>query len=93
MIDSSSNPRLGYYGTGTIDVAVKKILEDNDLPYLPKNIEKSRTVDKVEGKNETPIDLVFHLCKQTKPIKGASPESGIEIHSPLSSSHKNLFLQ
>ena len=38
MIDSSSNPRLGYYGTGTIDVAVKKILEDNDLPYLPKNI-------------------------------------------------------
>ena len=49
MIDSSSNPRLGYYGTGTIDVAVKKILEDNDLPYLPKNIDKSRTVDKDEG--------------------------------------------
>ena len=71
IIDSSSNPRLGYYGTGTIDDAVKKILEDNDLPYLPKNIEKSRTLDKVEGKNETPIDLIFHLCKQTKPIKGA----------------------
>ena len=29
------------------------------------------------------------IVVSTKPIKGASPESGIETHSPLSSSHKN----
>ena len=28
-----------------------------------------------------------------KPINGASPESGIAIHSPLSSSHEILFGQ
>ena len=71
VVDATSSPSLGYYGTGTIDAAVKKILEDNNLPYLPKNIEKSRTLDKVEGNNQTPIDLIFHLCKKCKPIKGA----------------------
>ena len=56
VVDATSSPSLGYYGTGTIDAAVKKILEDNNLPYLPKNIEKSRTLDKVEGNNQTPIE-------------------------------------
>ena len=72
IINTTSNPKLGYYGMGTVDDAVKKILQENGLPYLPKNIEKTQTVDKVEGKNETPIDLVFHLCKKCKPIKGAA---------------------
>ena len=65
MINTTSNPRLGYYGIGTVDDAVKKILQENNLPFLEKNIEKTQTVDKVEGKNETPIDLVFHLCKKS----------------------------
>ena len=71
IINTTSNPKLGYYGIGTVDDAVKKILQENNLPFLEKNIEKTQTVDKVEGKNETPIDLVFHLCKKCKPIKGA----------------------
>ena len=71
IINTTSNPKLGYYGIGTVDNAVKKILRENNLPFLEKNIEKTQTVDKVEGKNETPIDLVFHLCKKCKPIKGA----------------------
>ena len=32
VVDTTSSPSLGYYGTGTIDAAVKKILEDNNLP-------------------------------------------------------------
>ena len=28
-IDSSNNPRLGFYGVGTIDESVKKILKEN----------------------------------------------------------------
>ena len=71
IINTTSNPKLGYYGIGTVDDAVKKILQENNLPFLEKNIEKTQTVDKVEGKNATPIDLVFHLCKKCKPIKGA----------------------
>ena len=71
IINTTSNPKLGYYGIGTVDDAVKKILQENNLPFLEKNIEKTQTVDKVEGKNKTPIDLVFHLCKKCKPIKGA----------------------
>jgi len=71
IINTTSNPKLGYYGIGTVDDAVKKILKENNLPFLEKNIEKTQTVDKVEGNNETPIDLVFHLCKKCKPIKGA----------------------
>ena len=70
-IDTASKPRLSYYGIGTLDEAVKKILKENNLPFLDKNIEKSSTLDKVEGKNETPIDLIFHLTKKTKPITGA----------------------
>ena len=70
-IDTASKPRLGFYGIGTIDEAVKKILKENNLPFLDKNIEKSSTLDKVEGKNETPIDLIFHLSKKTKPVTGA----------------------
>ena len=70
-IDTASKPRLGYYGIGTIDEAVKKILKENNLPFLEKNIEKSSTLDKVDGKNETPIDLIFHLSKKTKPVTGA----------------------
>ena len=70
-IDTASKPRLSYYGIGTLDEAVKKILKENNLPFLDKNIEKSSTLDKVEGKNETPIDIIFHLSKKTKPITGA----------------------
>ena len=70
-IDTASKPRLSYYGIGTLDEAVKKILRENKLPFLDKNIEKSSTLDKVEGKNETPIDIIFHLSKKTKPITGA----------------------
>ena len=70
-IDTASKPRLGSYGVGTIDEAVKKILKENNLPFLEKNIEKSSTLDKVDGQNETPIDLIFHLSKKTKPITGA----------------------
>tara|TARA_B100000614_G_scaffold162025_1_gene144293 strand:+ start:1407 stop:2768 length:1362 start_codon:yes stop_codon:yes gene_type:complete len=70
-IDVASKPRLGYYGIGTIDEAVKKILKENNLPFLEENIEKSSTLDKVDGKNETPIDLIFHLSKKTKPVTGA----------------------
>ena len=33
------------------------------------------------------------MVVSTKPIKGTSPESGIEIHSPLRSSHDILFVQ
>jgi len=70
-VDTANNPRLGYYGIGTIDQAVKKILKENDLPFFDRNIEKSSTNDKIEGRNETPLDLIFHLSKKTKPIKGA----------------------
>tara|TARA_R100001460_G_scaffold103371_1_gene148496 strand:- start:1075 stop:2433 length:1359 start_codon:yes stop_codon:yes gene_type:complete len=70
-VDSSNDPRLGFYGIGTLDEAVKKILKENKLPFLERNIEKSRTTDKVEGRNETPIDLIFHLSKKSKPVKGA----------------------
>jgi len=70
-IDNASKPRLGYYGIGTIDEAVKKILQENGLPYLDKNIEKTQTRDKVEGRNETPIDLIFSLCKKCRPVSGA----------------------
>ncbi len=70
-IDSASKPRLGFYGIGTVDEAVKKILQENGLPYLPKNIEKTQTRDKVEGRNETPIDLIFSLCKKCRPVSGA----------------------
>ena len=70
-VDTASKPRLSYYGIGTIDEAVKKILTENNLPFLEENIEKSRTSDKVEGKNESPLDLIFHLVKKTKPITGA----------------------
>ena len=70
-VDTSSKPRLGHYGIGTIDEAVKKILKENNLPFLEENIEKSSTLDKVDGKNETPIDLIFHLSKKTKPVTGA----------------------
>jgi len=70
-VDTASKPRLGSYGVGTIDEAVKKILKENNLPFLDKNIEKSSTLDKVDGQNETPIDLIFHLSKKTKPVTGA----------------------
>ena len=70
-IDSSNNPRLGFYGVGTIDESVKKILKENKLPYRNENIEKSSTIDKVEGKNQTPIDLIFNLSRKCKPVKGA----------------------
>ena len=70
-VDTASKPRLGFYGVGTIDQAVKKILRENNLPFREENIEKSSTVDKIEGKNETPIDLIFHLSKKTKPVSGA----------------------
>ena len=70
-IESSSNPRLGTYGIGTVDESVKKILKENKLPFRNENIEKSSTVDKIEGKNETPIDLIFNLTRKCKPVKGA----------------------
>ena len=70
-VDTASKPRLSYYGIGTIDEAVRKILTENNLPFLDENVEKSRTSDKVEGKNESPLDLIFHLAKKTKPITGA----------------------
>ena len=70
-IDSSSNPRLSSYGIGTVDESVKKILKENKLPFRNENIEKSSTVDKIEGKNETPIDLIFNLTRKCKPVKGA----------------------
>ena len=70
-IDSSNNPRLGTYGIGTVDESVKKILKENKLPFRNENIEKSSTVDKIEGKNETPIDLIFNLTRKCKPVKGA----------------------
>ena len=70
-IDSSNNPRLGFYGVGTIDESVKKILKENKLPYSNENIEKSSTIDKIEGKNQTPIDLIFNLSRKCKPVKGA----------------------
>ena len=70
-IDSSSNPRLSSYGIGTVDESVKKILKENKLPFRNENIEKSSTVDKIEGKNETPIDLIFNLSRKCKPVKGA----------------------
>ena len=70
-IDSSNNPKLSTYGIGTIDESVKKILIESKLPFRNENIEKSSTVDKVEGKNETPIDIIFNLSKKSKPIKGA----------------------
>ena len=70
-IDNSNNPKLGSYGIGTIDETVKKILKENKLPFKNENIEKSSTVDKIEGKNETPIDLIFNLSRKTKPVKGA----------------------
>tara|TARA_Y100000816_G_scaffold117839_1_gene82658 strand:+ start:794 stop:2113 length:1320 start_codon:yes stop_codon:yes gene_type:complete len=70
-IDSSNNPRLGTYGIGTVDESVKKILIENKLPFKNENIEKSSTVDKIEGKNETPIDLIFNLSRKCKPVKGA----------------------
>ena len=70
-IESSSNPRLSSYGIGTVDESVKKILKENKLPFRNKNIEKSSTVDKIEGKNETPIDLIFNLTRKCKPVKGA----------------------
>ena len=70
-IDSSNNPRLGFYGVGTIDESVKKILKENKLPYRNENIEKSSTIDKIEGKNQTPIDLIFNLSRKCKPVKGA----------------------
>ena len=40
-IDNISKPRLGHYGIGTVDDAVKKILQENNLPFLEKNIEKN----------------------------------------------------
>ena len=70
-IESSSNPRLSSYGIGTVDESVKKILKENKLPFRNENIEKSSTVDKIEGKNETPIDLIFNLSRKSKPVKGA----------------------
>ena len=70
-IESSSNPRLSSYGIGTVDESVKKILKENKLPFRNENIEKSSTVDKIEGKNETPIDLIFNLTRKCKPVKGA----------------------
>ena len=70
-IENSNNPKLGSYGIGTIDETVKKILKENKLPFRNENIEKSSTVDKVEGKNETPIDLIFNLSRKSKPVKGA----------------------
>ena len=70
-IDSSNNPKLSTYGIGTIDESVKKILIESKLPFRNENIEKSSTVDKVEGKNETPIDIIFNLSKKSKPLKGA----------------------
>ena len=70
-IESSSNPRLSSYGIGTVDESVKKILKENKLPFRNENIEKSSTVDKIEGKNETPIDLIFNLSRKCKPVKGA----------------------
>ena len=70
-IESSNNPRLSSYGIGTIDESVKKILKENKLPFRNENIEKSSTVDKIEGKNETPIDLIFNLSRKCKPVKGA----------------------
>ena len=70
-IDSSSNPRLSSYGIGTVDESVKKILKENKLPFRNENIEKSSTVDKIEGKNETPIDLILNLTRKCKPVKGA----------------------
>ena len=70
-IENSNNPKLGSYGIGTIDETVKKILKENKLPFRNENIEKSSTVDKVEGKNETPIDLIFNLSRKIKPVKGA----------------------
>ena len=70
-IESSNNPRLSSYGIGTVDESVKKILKENKLPFRNENIEKSSTVDKIEGKNETPIDLIFNLTRKCKPVKGA----------------------
>lgn len=70
-IESSNNPRLSSYGIGTVDESVKKILKENKLPFRNENIEKSSTVDKIEGKNETPIDLIFNLSRKCKPVKGA----------------------
>ena len=70
-IENSNNPKLGSYGIGTIDETVKKILKENKLPFRNENIEKSSTVDKIEGKNETPIDLIFNLSRKSKPVKGA----------------------
>jgi len=70
-IESSSNPRLSSYGIGTVDESVKKILKENKFPFRNENIEKSSTVDKIEGKNETPIDLIFNLTRKCKPVKGA----------------------
>ena len=70
-IESSNNPRLSSYGIGTVDESVKKILKENKLPFRNENIEKSSTVDKIEGKNETPIDLIFNLSRKSKPVKGA----------------------
>ena len=70
-IDSSNNPRLGTYGIGTVDESVKKILKENKLPFRNENIEKSSTLDKIEGKNETPIDLIFNLTRKCKHVKGA----------------------
>ncbi len=70
-IDNISKPRLGYYGIGTVDDAIKTILRENNLPFLEKNIEKTQTTDKIVGRNENPIDLIFHLCKKCKPISGA----------------------
>ena len=62
---------MSSYGIGTVDESVKKILKENKLPFRNENIEKSSTVDKIEGKNETPIDLIFNLTRKCKPVKGA----------------------
>ena len=72
-IDNARKPLEGNYGPAPISDIVQKILGNNELLFFKDNIEKTVNHDKIQGRNESAIDVILSLAKKSRPATNGSP--------------------